>query len=468
MNFEIFDHLIDGAIVFDQNFKVLYINQSCLQNLDTGAGRVLGKEISAVFNMEPEPFRKDEILNAKQALPYHKTKIKCGDKELSAQIAIQPISGSPSRWLMLINNLTVVEELAVKYSHELKASKSLIETLNQKLSALSLLYDISQAIHFSTNVEQVVNLVLLKLESSFSFAGSMALFFDQEPFSVHQMMTRRNGGTHTHNSLVEISEFDFFLATTIKGMAPAFFQKGACPAFEAFLEQQSGKPVENYLLVTIKSLENLGLIALINQEAAHVRSQEEMDLIANLGMQMILAADIFNYYEKSIRDGLTGLANSRHFKVLLENEMKRVRRANCESCLLLLDIDHFKKFNDSFGHAIGDQVLKKVAGIMNTSFRTSDTPARYGGEEFVVLLPDTALFEAQKVAERLRKRIESNHLDSEFGHLKVTVSIGVASSSRHAGDPQALLECADQAMYLAKNTGRNRVVTFTHELKTTG
>ncbi|WP_227537623.1 sensor domain-containing diguanylate cyclase [Marinobacter litoralis] len=173
----------------------------------------------------------------------------------------------------------------------------------------------------------------------------------------------------------------------------------------------------------------------------------------------------------SLTDGLTGVANRRRFDEKLNEEWQRAVRHDQELSLILVDIDHFKKVNDTLGHLTGDDCLVAVAhAIDNEVQRAIDLLARYGGEEFAVLLPTTGSEGAEIVAERLRVAIESSPVDSGDGKTPVnlTISLGVATllASQHT-DPQELIRRADEALYRAKNTGRNRVVVWRDSQTTT-
>jgi diguanylate cyclase (GGDEF)-like protein len=126
---------------------------------------------------------------------------------------------------------------------------------------------------------------------------------------------------------------------------------------------------------------------------------------------------------------------------------------------MMLDIDHFKDFNDNFGHALGDRVLQVVADLCKQSLRETDILGRYGGEEFIILLPETDRHIAQTVAERLRREISQEIIPTEKGDLNVTVSIGVAENNELTPTLETLIARADQAMYIAKHKGRNQVAT---------
>ena len=167
----------------------------------------------------------------------------------------------------------------------------------------------------------------------------------------------------------------------------------------------------------------------------------------------------------ALTDALTGLSNRRAFDEALDREWKRTLREGSQVSLLLLDIDHFKEFNDRYGHQVGDDCLRTVANAARSAVRTTDLIARYGGEEIAVILPSTDTAGAVDVAEKIRSAIEALRLTHEGrpegGH--VTASIGAATALARLGGtmsmPECLLLAADTAMYKAKNGGRNRVAT---------
>jgi diguanylate cyclase (GGDEF)-like protein len=152
-------------------------------------------------------------------------------------------------------------------------------------------------------------------------------------------------------------------------------------------------------------------------------------------------------------DGLTRLKNRRAFQEKLSEEVKRASRSCTPLSLILLDVDHFKRFNDAFGHPAGDGVLCCVARLLETNVRSTDFVARYGGEEFAILLPDTDRGGAVQLAERVRRGVAGG----EWRDRGVTVSVGVATTSLPDGTGEALVEGADIALYCSKNNGRNCV-----------
>lgn len=161
----------------------------------------------------------------------------------------------------------------------------------------------------------------------------------------------------------------------------------------------------------------------------------------------------------SVTDDLTGLANRRFLTAELEREVQRSERHGRALAVLMLDVDHFKSFNDTHGHPAGDAVLQQLAILLRKSARAVDTVARYGGEEFLLILPETPANEAAKVATRICKAVAAHRfvLDAEHTEVSVTVSVGYATFPANAKSPDGLIEAADQALYTSKAAGRNRV-----------
>jgi diguanylate cyclase (GGDEF)-like protein len=156
----------------------------------------------------------------------------------------------------------------------------------------------------------------------------------------------------------------------------------------------------------------------------------------------------------STTDTLTGLSNRRHLMDLLAQEIERAKRAGQPFSILMLDVDHFKKYNDNHGHQAGDEVLARVSTVLRNSIRPYDCAARYGGEEFLVMLSAASLDRAKESAERIRKQVRSE----QFGGGLVTISIGVAEYPSQGDTAKSVIGQADAALYEAKRAGRDRVI----------
>ena len=209
--------------------------------------------------------------------------------------------------------------------------------------------------------------------------------------------------------------------------------------------------------------ELLGILVFLSPIPNAIRPYQ-IELLKVLGNQAASSLANAKFHAEiermAITDGLTGLFNHRNFQETLTAEFRRLERFSAPLSLLLIDIDFFKKINDSYGHPAGDEVLRGVAEVIRETVRSVDIPARYGGEEFAALLPGTNHEGALKMAERLRESIEKTRFPFEGKELRVTVSIGAATSPHDAVAKEELVEKTDKALYYAKRNGRNRCVPW--------
>jgi two-component system cell cycle response regulator len=227
------------------------------------------------------------------------------------------------------------------------------------------------------------------------------------------------------------------------------------------LNMQETKPVQEILQEANIRLSLLNLdYEQINKELVQTHIALEK-LTRELQEKNTLLNDL------AITDGLTGVFNNRHFQNALDKELSRSQRKNSQLALVLVDIDHFKKFNDEHGHQTGDFVLAKFCRVMEQCLREYDILARYGGEEFIIILPETSAENAVIVAEKLRAAIENASFREDNKLLRVTASFGISSLAPaldETYDKNALIKEADIALYAAKKRGRNQVATY-HEKK---
>jgi diguanylate cyclase (GGDEF)-like protein len=209
--------------------------------------------------------------------------------------------------------------------------------------------------------------------------------------------------------------------------------------------------------------ENVGVMTVAREGEQFTRG--ERDVFLYLVGQVASSIENIALHElvsrQAVTDELTGLSNQRRFRELISKEDERAHRFGHDLSLLILDIDDFKRVNDTYGHLKGDEVLRMVGRVLGQESRGVDEPARYGGEEFAVALPETGLAGAVELAERIRSRIESERVPGIDGQpaLRVTASIGAASMPVSAEGARELIAAADAALYDAKRSGKNRVAT---------
>ncbi len=208
----------------------------------------------------------------------------------------------------------------------------------------------------------------------------------------------------------------------------------------------------------------LGLLGVFS-DRSHVFTPAERERFLIVAELIAMGLERFRMEEQtrqmSVTDGLTGLLNHRQFEILLNNELKGSQRHSFPVGLIIMDLDHFKRVNDTYGHLTGDQVLRETADLLRGQTRESDVVARYGGEEFAMILSHTNLSQSAAMAERVRQAIEAHLYCAQEGrNLKVTVSLGVACfPAKGIQGAEDLIAAADTALYDAKRSGRNRVAT---------
>lgn len=192
-------------------------------------------------------------------------------------------------------------------------------------------------------------------------------------------------------------------------------------------------------------------------------TDRDLELLQAITPQIAMAIDRATMKDKavefeqlSVTDPLTGLLNRRYLQERLSEEIQRSKRHHFPMSLLMLDVDEFKSYNDTFGHLAGDAALKIIAGILKDNLRGDDVAVRYGGEEFAILLPQTSSEEASVIAERIRMQVER----TEFPHRRITASIGIAKTTADVNLPDDIIWAADRALYEAKGRGRNNVQLY--------
>jgi diguanylate cyclase (GGDEF)-like protein len=213
----------------------------------------------------------------------------------------------------------------------------------------------------------------------------------------------------------------------------------------------------------------IGVLNLSDKLTGEIFAEEDLRVLEGVAVQATIAIERSSYYQQSqelrkisITDSLTGLLNRRYFQERLAEEVDRATRHGHPLSLIMIDIDHFKAYNDANGHPAGDKALMLVGRALRGSIRAIDVVSRFGGEEFAVILPETQKEKAEEIGERIRREVEGLYFAGEeslpLGRL--TVSLGVAGFPEDAGDLKSLIQKSDQALYLAKDQGRNRIVTY--------
>jgi diguanylate cyclase (GGDEF)-like protein len=206
--------------------------------------------------------------------------------------------------------------------------------------------------------------------------------------------------------------------------------------------------------------ENIGVIELINK-CTGTFTREDQALIETMLNPLAIAIRTVEMFENSerltITDDLTKLYNYRYLMKYLEDDVKRCLRYKKKVSLLFIDVDGFKKINDTFGHLVGSQALSEMGQVLRKIVRETDVVGRYGGDEFVIVLPETPLNGAMVIAERIRKKVEECEFVAQNLSIRLTVSLGVANCPKHTLTAEGLIKKADAAMYRAKELSKNSI-----------
>jgi diguanylate cyclase (GGDEF)-like protein len=208
----------------------------------------------------------------------------------------------------------------------------------------------------------------------------------------------------------------------------------------------------------------IGCISL-NSDQPNAFDAQDLQFLSVIGYQMAASLKHFQRFSSikniAIYDTLTNLYNRRYFEERLEVEAQKSFFSDTSLSLVMVDIDYFKRVNDTFGHTEGDRVLCEIASLLKTSVRKKDTVARYGGEEFILILPEAGLEESSMISERIRRLVENTPFEVGQAQINLTVSLGISNFPSHqARTKEELIKMADLALYDAKRGGRNRVSIF--------
>ncbi len=337
----------------------------------------------------------------------------------------------------------------------------LAESFNQMTGNVELLYNVSMAMNFVNDLDKLLDLILDKaVEALDAERGSLMLLDDQTDELMLKVV--RGLGEEPLKRRVTLKIGEGIAGNVVKLGRPLLVNEGYLdPRFKSFdFALNREKKVKALVCVPLKIEDKpFGVINIVNKRSgASSFSEQDLKLLQALASQAAVAINNAKLYELAITDGLTKLFIHRYFQARLDEEIIRSRRYGQEFSIALFDIDHFKNFNDTYGHQQGDIVLREMAGIMKNTIRENiDIAARYGGEEFVVILPETNIGGAGVFAERLRKNVETHDFPGQDEPLHVTISIGCSCYPHSAEEKVELIKRADDLLYVAKEKGRNQV-----------
>lgn len=353
--------------------------------------------------------------------------------------------------------------LAYRFNEMLDALEANNRALDRKIFEIETLFKASQAMNFQSDTDKLIKQIL-EMAGKAIRAQRCSIML-QTATATDELETRivygveGAGVTSTPNTSIKIRSGEGVAGTVLKTGNSIIVNEGhRDPLFKSFeTSAEFEKSINNLISVPLKIKDRVtGVINGVNKIDDEPFTEEDQRLLEALAQQAAMAVEHARLYELAITDGLTKLFIHRYFQGRLEEEMVRAKRYHTACSLILFDIDHFKKFNDTYGHQQGDIVLIEVAKLVKQTVReTVDIPARYGGEEFAIILPETDAKGAHLVAERLRKTVEAYDFQGQEQALKVTISLGVSTFPDHASVKSVLIKKADMALYECKGRGRN-------------
>ncbi len=351
-----------------------------------------------------------------------------------------------------------IQGLREEYDKLLEAN----QVLNERIIEVYTLYNVSRTLSMSLQLNELLDLVMSLIGKSLNINRFSLMLLDEQ--------TRKLSIRAAHGLADEIlfhGEFD-----PEAGLSGKAFSKGEPVIVEDLSKtndfiyfQGSGLDKGSYLGVPLKRPAGT-VIGVLNAHKSSSGAFKDSDLrlFKAVSEHVAVAIDHALAFQQTqelmSRDELTNLYNRRYFFERFEREVYRAERYGRRLSVLMIDIDHFKNYNDTYGHLRGDQALRRMARLLEANLRRADIIARYGGEEFLVLLPETEKDDAVKVCEKLRSEVEKIDFNDDAPRLDkagMTITLGVASMPDDSEEAIELIDLADKALYYGKAQGRNRV-----------
>jgi diguanylate cyclase (GGDEF)-like protein len=335
------------------------------------------------------------------------------------------------------------------------------ETIRSRWQHLNVILRLSMLTGLQMQLEATLNLLCDMAAEITPFDFALIYFWDEG--AEHMELRLVRGVPKTSNIVSEISNGNVLNLWAVKYGRPLLITRGHHMQADGLLDvMKSNSALTVPLFVSNRVMGSMQFFS--SRRDAFQTNDAQLLWILSLVSENLLTREYANegLLRFAFTDYLTGLKTRGYFEQQLELEFKRAERRRQKFALLMIDIDHFKILNDTFGHHVGDQILRDVSSILMKDMREVDTVARYGGEEFVIILPETTENGAMYVAQRVRRAVEQAKFFAGSPHSvqHLTISIGVAVYDTDAQFKRDLIEFADAALYAAKHAGRNRVICY--------
>ncbi|MEW6515814.1 MAG: diguanylate cyclase [candidate division FCPU426 bacterium] len=366
-------------------------------------------------------------------------------------------------------NLLLYQQQA-QNAQELEEKNQMLESqadmILRKSAQLEVLNEVSQQVNSSLELKEVLNLVARQAAQSIGLDRGVVWLLSG-PVTLEAVAAFGLPAKFLANLNLDLPAIrDTALFRTFSERVSTTILSGQDE--ELFVQKLHGYLTPKAMLACplVFKDESIGLLVVDDTREAHEFLDDEIGLVMSVANHAVMAIENARLFQKvkeqAITDGLTGVYNHRFFQLRFADEFAHCRRYGNDMSLIMMDIDHFKHYNDTYGHVAGDLALKEIANLTRASVRENDLVARYGGEEFAIILPMTNLGGAQVVAERIRQSIQECRFlgDVHMPQVGMTVSLGVASYGQQVQSREELVRQADAALYEAKAQGRNRCIYF--------
>ncbi len=437
------DAMTEALVVIDDESRVADLNAAARQYLGKQITNPIGAPIREVF---PDFVAAIDHFSGNQSVV---DEVQLGEERFF-EMRISPLEDHPRHQ---IGRLIIVSDISERKRMELAEREE-----RQYAEALR---DTAALINSSLHMDEVLDRILENVEKVVPHHAANVAFVDENgmtSFVRGKGYRERDCEDDLFASRYAVNDVDNLKKMASSGRACIMPDVQSNPKW---VKVKSLEWIQSYAGAPI--IARGKLLGFINLDAAEPDffTQKHADRLQGFANQAAIAIENARLFEQTremaVTDYLTGAFNRRALLENVHREIGRAKRYHVPLSALMVDIDHFKKVNDTYGHGVGDQVLRKVTEALRAGVRDSDIIGRFGGEEFVILMPETQLPEAEKAAKRLCEATDSLHIDSEKGNVHVTISVGVSAWSEKMQTAEDLLDAADKAMYAAKSTGHNQI-----------
>ncbi len=439
---ELFDNFIDAICIMNEEFFPVYFNSGFATMLnESSMKQMYKKRIYDLIQLDGFEWNdlKPGFLTPLES-KIREIKFNAKNRNGQLQITWQSIQASDGKYqiILYLKDVSLESELARKYHEQLTQKNETLSTLDEHLFKNYLIKDVLEKV--SREDDPIVMLRHLFRDLSRFLQLDCIMYLREGENQVSPTLKAYSGPPHMDEALVK---------GNVKTMIP-----------NLLLANLSNFKIGNLNWSSFRYKDDADQYRhFVFGKSSRFLKREE-DLIESICEPLSFALDNRELFKKAITDEMTDLYNYRYFKLRLHKELYGHEAANKKMGLLILDIDHFKKVNDTYGHLVGDFVLKEVAICLKKFCRNTDIPARYGGEEFAIIVDNIDKGYSLEIGERLRQAIENLEIKvpGMDQTLQITASIGMSVYPNHAKNPTDLIRAADQCLYEAKNRGRNMCI----------